>query len=98
MKQEKHISKRKANACKMQVITYVNTWVYSKVPILQYRNILRAVSNIFSSKLIGKYLRGDAAQKNQTMWSLNPWDQKSSPSVEMKKIETISVTFSFSTS
>ena len=65
MKQEKHISKRKANACKMQVITYVKTWVHSKVPIFQYRHVLRAVSNIFSSKLIGKYLRGDAAQKTK---------------------------------
>ena len=93
MKQKKHILKRKANACKMQVITYVNTWVYSKV----FSNT-EMYCNITSSKLIGKNLRDDAAQKNQTMWSLNPWDQKSSPSVEMKKIETISVTFSFSTS
>ena len=91
MKQEKHISKGKANPCKMQVITYVNTWVYSKV----FSNT-EMCCNITSSKLIGKNLRDDAAQKNQTMWSLNPWDQKSSPSVEMKKIETISVTFSTS--
>ena len=80
MKQEKHILKGKANPCKMQVITYVNTWGYSKV----FSNT-EMYCNITSSKLIGKNLRDDAAQKKPNNVVSKPLRPKKQPKCRNEK-------------